>query len=307
MKLYKYVVPERLDVLQNGFIRFTQPEALNDPFEMRPVIKKLVGEGFWEEMHADTGRWIRSEDFYESMVTQIIDKYVPAATRQKMSDEQYRTMVQMLTPILQKGFTSRPDLMKGMETFFHVGIGVAKEEMGAFAKNVPSIINESLGALSLTERADHPLMWAHYASSHTGLVLEFDAEHPFFHEGPEHCRLQKVAYSATKPTIEVLAEGESPWIPWFYTKSKDWEYEQEWRVLRPLGSADKVIPFDTGNIHLFAFPPECVTGVIFGCRTSLAKHQEVAAFLEGEARYQHVRLYQAIQSETNHGFDIVPH
>ena len=31
--LYKYLCPERVDVLQNLRIRFTQVSALNDPFE----------------------------------------------------------------------------------------------------------------------------------------------------------------------------------------------------------------------------------------------------------------------------------
>lgn len=36
MIVYKYVVPERIDVIENGCIRFTQAAALNDPFEMHP-------------------------------------------------------------------------------------------------------------------------------------------------------------------------------------------------------------------------------------------------------------------------------
>ncbi len=36
MLVYKYVVPERIDVLKNGYIRFSQVDALNDPFEMYP-------------------------------------------------------------------------------------------------------------------------------------------------------------------------------------------------------------------------------------------------------------------------------
>jgi hypothetical protein len=35
--LYKYVTAERIDVLQNELIRFTQPSALNDPWDVRRV------------------------------------------------------------------------------------------------------------------------------------------------------------------------------------------------------------------------------------------------------------------------------
>jgi len=36
MTLYKYLHPDRIDLLQNLLIRFTQPGAFNDPFEMQP-------------------------------------------------------------------------------------------------------------------------------------------------------------------------------------------------------------------------------------------------------------------------------
>jgi tetratricopeptide (TPR) repeat protein len=36
MILYKYFPPQRIDVLRDGFIRFTQLGALNDPFDCRP-------------------------------------------------------------------------------------------------------------------------------------------------------------------------------------------------------------------------------------------------------------------------------
>src|SRR2546421_10408183 len=36
MIVYKYLSSDRIDVLQNGVIRFTQPAALNDPYESRP-------------------------------------------------------------------------------------------------------------------------------------------------------------------------------------------------------------------------------------------------------------------------------
>src|SRR5260370_37668198 len=38
---YKYLHPDRLDVLKNGLIRFTQAAALNDPFESTPCLIEL--------------------------------------------------------------------------------------------------------------------------------------------------------------------------------------------------------------------------------------------------------------------------
>ena len=45
MSIYKYIPPERIDILQNNHIRFTQPSAFNDPFEAFPYFKALAPEG----------------------------------------------------------------------------------------------------------------------------------------------------------------------------------------------------------------------------------------------------------------------
>ena len=41
MYLYKYLPPDRIDVLENAAIRFTQPDQLNDPFESRPCMTSI--------------------------------------------------------------------------------------------------------------------------------------------------------------------------------------------------------------------------------------------------------------------------
>lgn len=44
MKLHKYVTADRIDVLKNELIRFTQPSALNDPWELKPRTDHLVSD-----------------------------------------------------------------------------------------------------------------------------------------------------------------------------------------------------------------------------------------------------------------------
>ena len=39
--LYKYLAPERIDVLTNGFIMLTRPRLFNDPFERRPHYESI--------------------------------------------------------------------------------------------------------------------------------------------------------------------------------------------------------------------------------------------------------------------------
>jgi hypothetical protein len=51
MTLYKYLNPERIDVVENLKIRFTQPLYLNDPYETNPVITGYdTSEEQWEKI-----------------------------------------------------------------------------------------------------------------------------------------------------------------------------------------------------------------------------------------------------------------
>ena len=49
MPLYKYVTAERIDVLQNALIRFSQPSALNDPWDMRHHVERIFTDDDLEE------------------------------------------------------------------------------------------------------------------------------------------------------------------------------------------------------------------------------------------------------------------
>jgi hypothetical protein len=42
MIVYKYVTPSRIDVLESGRIRFTQANALNDPFDVNPCLLEFM-------------------------------------------------------------------------------------------------------------------------------------------------------------------------------------------------------------------------------------------------------------------------
>lgn len=101
----------------------------------------------------------------------------------------------------------------------------------------------TMGILSLCERHDNLLMWAHYAASHAGICVELQRA------GPPLNRALKVAYSRDYPHVDFFEiadalEGSGPaaesaqrkWVnAIFLTKSIDWSYEQEWRILSPLG------------------------------------------------------------------------
>jgi hypothetical protein len=56
------------------------------------------------------------------------------------------------------------------------------------------------------------------------------------------------------------------WIPLFFTKQKQWEYEKEWRMVRVLDEATTVIKNEQGDVYLFELPPDCISQVILGVK-----------------------------------------
>ncbi len=84
-------------------------------------------------------------------------------------------------------------------------------------------------ACCLSSVPDHPLMWAHDAAAYNGVCIEIaPAESDFLLENPE-----EVTYRSS-PREYVIGgdEGELGRCV-AATKSDDWSYEKEWRVLLP--------------------------------------------------------------------------
>lgn len=73
------------------------------------------------------------------------------------------------------------------------------------------------------------VMWAHYASNHSGVCMGFDsAAQPFSSANP-------VTYSGERPRIRPLEfwnDDRSLIDQVLYHKSSHWEYEQEWRCVK---------------------------------------------------------------------------
>ncbi|WOJ89546.1 DUF2971 domain-containing protein [Methylocapsa polymorpha] len=84
-------------------------------------------------------------------------------------------------------------------------------------------ICETYRVYCLSEIPDSPLMWAHYAGSHTGVCLEFDAlTAPF----TRRTGATKIKYRTTYPAHDIVTGYE-----FLITKSQDWSYEAEWRLI----------------------------------------------------------------------------
>ena len=203
----------------------------------------------------------------------------------------------------------QPELLNGL-------VELTKQRMPELRNVIFTSFNQHIGVLSLSQKRDDILMCAHYTQHNKGFVIEFDANHKFFNQpvdghGLLGC-LHKVDYSEDRPNRDSLLDMSPRDI--FLLKSKNWIYEEEWRMLQRLESGKRLekdgiaILDDEGQpIYLFALPPSCITGVIFGSRVSLENKSEIMHVLSTD-QYSHVKAYQAsILDDRKFRLNIVPH
>ncbi len=283
MKLFKYVPAERLDILENGYIRFTQSSCLNDPYEMQPFFERFeLSPELLEEAKNSP------DEFLDKMAEKVYSR---------LTDEQKPYIDYMRREIF-------PELREKL-------LSNTEEVTQQFRKIAPMRLNDLIGVLSLTEKPDNLPMWAHYAQQHKGFVIEFNGTDPFFNQLPDslpqgdqlfthlpsqECGyLRKVEYFDERPYHDSVLDLTPTTV--LLAKSKQWEYEQEWRVLQLLDKADQIKQTEFGNIHLFLIPPSCIKGVILGYQMSEDDKRKISDIIKGSERYSHVKLYSASLDE----------
>lgn len=149
-------------------------------------------------------------------------------------------------------------------------------------------ILEETGVFSLSEVPDHILLWSHYADSHTGICLQFEATRNTQFFG----LAQKVQYQFEYPLINPIVNSPDHILnAALLTKAKFWEYEKEWRIFwmdAPPG--------------VYEFPEGLLKGVIFGTRI-LQSHKDMVLSWITKMKNK-PEIYQAKLKKREYGLDI---
>ena len=161
---------------------------------------------------------------------------------------------------------------------------------------------EQWGLYCLSAVPDNILMWAHYANAHRGFCLQFlNEQSQRFRvksnpeergETPKLLGPVPVRYSKQYPVVNFIRDkrmtvGRKTCL----TKARQWKYEQEWRMV------------DVNGPGPHQFLPQCLRGVIFGCRM-LEKHKEMIREW-CRNREPAITYYEARQSEDSYSLNIV--
>lgn len=271
--------PERTDGLKSQTIRFSQPEVLNDPFEVNPSIKAVDLLAAKNAMPPEQLQAAQEQEYLNNLKHHFSDEVIEAHKKE------FLEIQQALIPIVeaQLPWMSR-ELNRVMETVF-----------------LEHLRNNFL-VLSLTETPVNQLMWAHYAKDHKGFVLVFDENHSFFNrkvtDSDELRHLRKVIYSDERPELNYMDAKVGDFL---LTKNRFWEYEREWRMIMLPQMADIIV---NPNIYLFKYPPECVEAIIYGVNTSQEVKEQILEIRE--ISFPHILIGQAALNNRNFEMNINP-
>jgi hypothetical protein len=175
---------------------------------------------------------------------------------------------------------------------------------------IPTTLGKSLVSLCVTKRNNNALMWSHYAESHKGLAVGFNSDCSFFQPGNGKAKqgLREVIYSEKREsafTGNSISNMDEELEKYFFTKSCDWEYEEELRICAFTQFADVKDNFRGEDLYLFSFPTECVEEIILGFRMSEENKKKTVEI--ANRIYPTAKLFQAILSETDFDLDILPY
>lgn len=143
-------------------------------------------------------------------------------------------------------------------------------------------IIDSRGVLTLSGRWDSQLMWSHYADSHRGFCIEYDATDnrckfidKIDYLGDRRIRVSDLcAWKLRRDTCGLEGFVRSA----YFFKAKDWAYEEEWRD----------ISSRTG-VHSAPFR---VSGIIFGMRCPSQVRSAIMLTYQGSGGNEDVDFYE---------------
>jgi len=273
MILYKYVPPERIDILQNKCIRFTPINEFNDPFEfsLNMTIEK------------------------KSMVDFLMKKYLKSIKKAVFTYNPNLIHFEHQINWREKVF----EIYKN-DTFYTF------VNWKKIFINIRDDISQKIAILSLSETRDNLLMWGHYTNNHTGIVIGFDTDN--FISNPLVDLPKKVNYKDEKVNIHLthienislnknIRKDTNLAI---LTKSTHWKYEKEWRCLIDLKSINSLSEIK----GLVTINPKAIKEIILGVNVDVKLQNLVLNLKKNHPEYKNINIYKASMNLTKYLLDI---
>ena len=257
--LYKYRCFDgkgyHLVSLKDSSIWFSSPKNFSDPFDTRLP-------------------WT-FEDNPEGVIKQYAENKVNSEYK-KLNHRKRKGLVKKITD----EFTQSQDLDKYRETM--------NEEL------------YSWGICCLTTKKNNILMWSHYSDNHKGFCIGYDQDKLFSYRQylfniNTTIDQVKIEYKIERPQMNFFSSFLSNTlvdhtINALVTKSKDWEYESEYRLIWRQ-NANKSLEI----------PRDIVSEIILGCNIEPLNREKIIELVK--KLYNDVVIYQAKKSPNEYKLD----
>ena len=154
---------------------------------------------------------------------------------------------------------------------------------------------QNYGIACFTTKPNDLLMWSHYGDQHKGLCLELEfaeeielmKNNKIDIENFNMFYIRKVSYTEKFPIIDIKDIVKDRFSP-IYHKEKRWEYENEFRSIRP-------------RVGSYIFDRTCLKSIYFGVRTDVKDIDKVKDIVN--RHYQGVRFYKMVKKADNYELD----
>jgi hypothetical protein len=275
MKLYRYYSASKgIAAITHSRLCLTPPEFFNDPFEFAPASARDLTD---QEIAAH----IKTRH-HRDIVRQALTELGEYSGTKRVFPKWLVTNFDTLFPILKNRFR-----------------GAAAEIESTFTK----IVSRHFVVCCFSGSPDNLLMWSHYAESHGGMVVAYEINAKLFPNGT----FAQVTYSADRVTVEPLffaatAPYDKSIMRTMLTKSIDWEYEHEYRVVLPIKDCISE-QHPNGTYYYLDLLLSSTSEVIVGARCSDAT---IAAVREACRQYPNVITKKASLSKKRFAIDFGP-
>jgi hypothetical protein len=257
-KLYKYssLTPRVLQQLCLGEIYYADPSDFNDPLDCRPSVEPDLPIQDLKDVLARLISRRVSKEVFDAMKRLRFKKETILVRQDLVAAKSVETLLQSI-----EYDATNPDVEDAEGHIkFSLGNAIEAELRSAYDQ----------GVLCLSSKYTSPLMWSHYADQHRGICVELDvsklpAGAIYKVEYGTSRRLNASAIRRWLGNDDPLAKREID-RACLLTKSTEWNYEDEFRLLGRIGVQTCMAPFRS---------------VTFGMRCDSALQYAVIAALGG--------------------------
>ncbi len=306
--------------IKDWHLRITPPAEFNDPFELKSPTPELFSKDDFSRSFEDAAVPLATEELGKHLA-QMTHGVLPSDLAQSLAigliDGPRAETFKRVARKLHRKFHWPEHRLREMALKMHAAwpqlVEAARQQHQQVRSHANAFLEHALkekvpallGVLCLSKNPNQPLMWAHYAQSHSGLMIEFEPLHPAFNRRrspkDEFGFLRDVRYAERRPRLNMDAVNEGRGFEVFaLTKSSHWAYEEEQRFIWPLELCAKP---PEGSVHLIDIPSSAVVSVTLGCNATMETETALLHAIGSQEECEHIEIRRAHMHHTE--FELV--